>query len=122
MKTRLTREESLHLIKLGVPKELASGEMTVQPIGGGIKGIVPAPRYPIFKLEDLLNGEILPKWINTPEDRYSFAIQITEKGKWIVGFRRVAVWKTYCKYEELIDALYQLACKYYGEYLKSEKK
>lgn len=135
MKTRLTREESQYMIDLGVPKEKASLLAVKQiydfrgnsiknpkefirknPFRPAVMGFEAFDEHPIFQLTDLL--EILPKWIDTPEDRYSFAIQRAEMGEWVVGFRRVAVWEMYWKYEELIDALYQLACWYYGEFLK----
>lgn len=103
MKTKLTREESAHLISIGVPKEKASSH--------GFRKI------PIFKLEDFLNGEILPKFINDDEPIIIEFSIIFEK------------WFTYyfsseqgdCD-KELINALYKLACWYYGKYLKQTKQ
>lgn len=111
MKTSLTNEESQHLIDLGVPKEKAS--------------IWTKDRV-IFKLEDFLNGKILPKEIVYYEDYDSeFTIQWNcSTQKWDVGYSyNMGFWKeTRYSSDELIDVLYWLACWYYGEYLKSEKK
>lgn len=100
MKTRLTTEESQHLWYLGVPKEKASFWN---------KDIL------IFTLTDFL--KILPKEINEIEPLIIEWSVLTKK------------WFTYydsCEQggnaEELIDALYQLTCWYYGEFLKNEKK
>lgn len=48
MKTTLTFDQTQHLISLGIPKEKA-----------GIKEDIHGPA--LFKLEDFLSGEILPK-------------------------------------------------------------
>ena len=98
MKTELTTEQSKHLIGLGAPDEKAS--------------LCGYRKNPIFKLADLL--EILPKKI----DGKNRIIESDVKGHFayycgaieIIGWRHAE--------EELIDALYQLACWYYGEYLK----
>lgn len=108
MKTELTTEESQHLIDLGVPKELAS-------ISEDMYGPT------LFALEDFLNGEILPKEI--VDDTWGFISELgmrwyREVDSWLVGYNGNAHFVS----GELIDALYQLACWYYGEYLKSEKK
>lgn len=104
MKTQLTKEESQLLFALGVPKEKATE----------------------CELEDFLNGEILPKEIVYYEDYDSeFTMQWNcSTQKWDVGYTyNMGFWKeTRYSSEELIDSLYQLACWYYGEYLKSEKK
>lgn len=114
MKTELTKEQSQHLIDLGVPKEKASDiEEYSDPVSQWThRGA------PIFKLEDFLNGEILPKEI---DDRN----RIIESGPrghfaYYIGIYGAIGWKP--AEEELIDALYELACWYYGEYLKSKKK
>lgn len=116
MKTRLTREESQHLIDLGVPKEKASDiEEYNDPISQWThRGA------PIFKLEDFLNGEILPKNLN-PDKLIDFSFSWnSNKELWLACY--LFVHHSIKHAEELIDALYQLACWYYGEYLKSEKK
>ena len=137
MKTQLTREESRHLLDLGVPKEKASGididnfdnmvllAAEAKGNGNGDKTIR-SLSTPIFKLEDFLNGEILPKEIMLEKQHgldfgWDFCLN-----KWVA---RYCDEDALCPYEyawylkeELIDALYQLACWYYGEYLKSEKK
>lgn len=111
MKTRLTREESQHLIDLGVPKEKASDIECDQWEECCI---------PIFELEDFLNGEILPKEV---EDKtwgfiYRLGIKWSNEVDWLVRYNGAI----YFRSVELIDSLYQLACWYYGEYLKSEEK
>lgn len=110
VKTELTREQSQHLIDLGVPKEKAS---SVEQI----------PDYdnPIFTLTDLL--DLLPKRLeNAPAFTLFIAwrwdnkiIAHYDNGRGFPVRRRLI--RT-----ELIDALYDAACWYYGEYLKSEKK
>ena len=147
MKTELTKEESQHLIDLGVPKEKASGIITendafIYSIDGGYvtEGGVD---YPIFKLEDLLNGKAIPKEIEIPvfydgleEPEYytkyriafewdSNNFQETEP-QYNAFYKEIAFvpggYLAKFSSEELIDALYELTCWYYGEYLKSEKK
>lgn len=105
MKTELTFIQSQHLLDLGIPKEKASIHT---------KDII------IFKLEDFLNGEILPKEIEKG------GYVLTMYGN-VVGYAfgveyEGLIWNVYFKSKELIDALYQLTCWYYGEYLKSKKK
>lgn len=91
MKKRLTKEQSAHLISLGVPKEKASDKISYGFLGYD----------PIFNLTDLLG--ILPKemfgsdinmeWHKIPQ-------------KWMVCY----AWKSNTVFfkEELIDALYEL--------------
>lgn len=99
MKTELTKEQSAHLIKLGVPKIKATCEI---PIGDG--------EY-VFRLTDLL--EILPKEI---ESKYGLTpITITFGGickgegvdKWFAYYDDVIETLENCA-EDLIDALYEL--------------
>ena len=113
MKTQLTKEQSIHLIDLGVPKEKARCEL---PIGDG--------EY-VFSLTDLL--EILPK---ETKAKYSLTpIVITFGGvykgegidEWFAYYDDITETQEICA-PELIDALYELTCWYYGEYLKSKKK
>lgn len=106
MKIELTREESQHLLDLGVPKEKAS---------------IWNKDKIIFKLDDFLNGEILPKEIT--HDGYIYKLTMTCGNRCEVRYETEHIYHlgTYIK-EELIDSLYELTCWYYGEYLKSEKK
>lgn len=114
MKTRLTREESQHLFDLGVPKEKAS-EVIFNPNNRDYDFV--------FSLTDLLNGEILPKEIEVTGDIYQLAIFINKNTAYARYMRGDCwAWTDTQISSELIDALYQLACWYYGEYLKSEKK
>ena len=136
MKTRLTKEQSQHLIDLGVPKELASETVKVFDEDDTL-----SYTCPIFKLEDFLNGEILPKEIEKHNKKWrlfmSFIPAIDDVSEeWIVGYKGYPlthkglsneeyqeILDSEFKFElakELIDALYQLACWYYGEYLKSK--
>ena len=117
MKTALTPKESKHLISLGVPKEKASEIECDQW----------EECTPIFSLEDFLNGEILPK---ETEGKYGTSVLVMTFGgsdlisniqEWFAYYDGIIESYRYHA-EELIDALYQLACWYYGEYLKSEKK
>ena len=118
MKTRLTTVESQHLIDLGVPKEKASGEI-IESIH---QQEYNEPRPKIFKLEDFLNGEILPIEIETykicPFSMESWFVEGTSL--WDVQY--VGMQESFIQDKELINALYQLTCWYYGEYLKSEEK
>lgn len=122
MKTQLIREESQHLIDLGVPKEKASSDKI---------STIEMTAYPIFELDDFLNGEILPKDLlfdNSDEDSFMEFGMIYDPilEEWHVyyaclhdKYRGVNIVK---RDKELLDTLYELACWYYGEFLKSEKK
>lgn len=128
MKTQLTKEQSQHIINLGVPKEKAS--MSFQEgwkeYENGIfeKGIT----YPIFRLTDLL--EILPKELKLPIKTYidqPANLVITGfEGEWSVEYEYMDEEKRFLSYIsfddwELIEALYQLVCWYYGEHLKMKR-
>lgn len=123
MKIRLTKEESQHLIDLGVPKEKAS--MTSNQIE---RGEVYYNDYyqEIFTLTDLL--EILPKELsdantNEPKPTLQMAyIGVENDGYWYGIYENCDKVIVGTESKELIDALYQLTCWYYGEYLKREKK
>lgn len=104
MKTELTIQQSEHLIKLGVPKEIAS-----------VKEDMYGPA--LFTLTDLL--EILPKVIevkdiNQYNEEYNCKAYIYQEwiGKYEVGYKIPTL--TLVNYidkfhsEELIDALYEL--------------
>lgn len=114
MKTELTTEQSQHLIDLGVPKEKAS-EIGYELSGKSLGGVeLPPVEVPVFTLPDLL--EILPNTIDKKTahraiqsyDGYHYAFYCYAYGR--IGNLNTA--------KELIDSLYQLACWYYGEYLK----
>ena len=94
MKTNLTKEESAHLIELGVPKEKASRrhiELTLE-------------EYRVFDLTDLL--DILPKEIGSHSCISIDWNFITEK--WDVDYDCTQGSGYGAK--ELIDALYELLC------------
>lgn len=113
MKTRLTVEQSQHLMDLGVPKGKAS-------ISEDMYGPT------LFSLEDFLNGEILPKEINSNGRNYYFAMECMPLGtyslKYVTLDGKYYLMGNFFQSTELINALYKLACWYYGEYLKSEKR
>lgn len=126
MKTKLTEEESQHLINLGVPKEKASYyKQTFNKEGG---------KYPIFKIENFINGEIIPKEI-PKDDKNPYCNKYTLFMEWGDIHQQWSV--SYCDMldeedhfipdslkssEELIDALYKVACWYYRHFLKNKKK
>lgn len=125
MKTELTKEESQHLLDLGVPKEKASGTFKVFDDDDTL-----FYTQPIFKLEDFLNGEILPKEIEVDKSPYDeicyYVLMMHPLGKqWEVSYydddNVDYLFGGIRTHEEPINALYQLTCWYYGEYLKSEE-
>lgn len=107
MKTRLTKEESAHLISLGVPKEKASEEL----IENIYQKEYDEPRPKIFTLVDILS--MLPKVI-----RYKTSVEdINITAELIIHWRdTLRTWEVAYGYavpphinnEELIDALYEL--------------
>lgn len=104
MKTKLTTEQSAHLIELGVPREKAS---LILPIASyEIEDILVTNGKPIFTLTNLL--EILPKDIYTDRD-YPFRIE-----SWFVecavvwDIQYVGIAESFIQNKELIDALYEL--------------
>ena len=104
MKTHLTKEQSQRLMELGVPREKASRkhiELTLE-------------EYRTFDLCDLL--EILPKFVG----QSGLDIHVIATGEWQAMF--YAYHPSSKIAPELIDALYELACWYYWEFLKREKK
>lgn len=133
MKTELTKEQSQHLIDLGVPKEKASGKYFVpqgKPIVSSV-GVLNeiAKSYPIFKLGDFLNGEILPtEIVDTDMDWWmELIIQYSApQQKWFVGYFAIGDKDRGVQFvrhsKELINAFYEITCWYYNDYLKSEKK
>ena len=136
MKTELTRKESRHLTDLGVPKEKAGRKYIIVPQGKPIVSSVgvlnqTAEIYPIFKLEDFLNGEILPKWIVDLEAPEEWAlIMYSDHGFWHAGYVKIVDGLLDEKYHimvefaasELINALAWLTRWFYGEYLKKNRE
>lgn len=107
MKLQLTKEQSQHLIELGIDKYTAS-EVECEGAGNEIDKYV----Y-FFTLIDLL--EILPKEI-FDEDLYSrnyLTLECTNTGLWHVGYAHEVSYEGYFFMierfaDELIDALYEL--------------
>lgn len=120
MKTELNKEQSQHLIDLGVPITKATA---LGPLYKREDGLWDNRR--LFSITDFLNGGILPKEIVYYEDYNSeFTLQWNcSIQKWDVGYMyNTGFWKkTRYSFEELIDALYELACWYYGEFKKQGK-
>lgn len=108
MKTTLTKEQSQHLIDLGIPKAKASDiEEYSDPISQWThRGA------PIFKLEDFLNGEILPKEIMLDKEHGLDFGWDFYANKWVAQYCDEDYLCLYEKAqyyaEELIDALYEL--------------
>lgn len=145
MKTQLNKEESQHLIDLGIPKEKASKVAVKQiqnwdrkprknpkeyvvnvPHTPIVMGFETFEEHPIFTLDDFLNGEILPRLLPKGNNKhYKLTIHTTENLKWSVSYLDMDNYVDFyhmntLKVEvELIDALYQLTCWYYGEHLKN---
>lgn len=147
MKTQLTTEQSLHLLKLGVSREKASRILYIKltdicgnPIDDeyksnftwkyeGNKPFMPFTdttkyiSYDIFKLIDFL--DILPKEIKYEECLSEFTIQWNNTIQcYDVGYTYYGGFWKECRFShvELIDALYELACWYYGEFLNKTMK
>lgn len=114
MKTQLTREESQHLIDLGVSKEKASLSVLFEEDGPFDIWNEDILARPIFTIFDFLNGEILPKEI---EGGLPLCFSMDNK-KCMCSY--LIMDESHQKTKELIDGLYQLACWYYGEYLKNK--
>lgn len=109
MKRRLSKEQTQHLIDLGIAKEKATGRVEVQ--NGNISDF----EYR-FTTDDLL--ELLPESIQSEdfEDKqYHPRIEIIPKG-WSVcyadteGIPELLDWNSYHQREDLVDALYELLC------------
>ena len=121
MKTRLTKKQTIHLIKLGVPVGKAS-EQIYEEINDTGRFF----RQPTFTLDDLL--DLLPKEIERPKeekvlhDSANLVIHGLD-GEWAVEYEYIdGKLGSYFQAGELIDALYSAVLWYYGEYLKQEKK
>ena len=111
MKVSLDKTQSKYLLDLGIPKEKASINSSYY---SNKKHCIEL--YTVFKLEDFLNGEILPKELSKGGD------YLTMHGN-VVGYAfnieyEGLIWYVSFKNSELIDALYELTCWYYGKYLK----
>lgn len=113
MKTQLIKEQSQHLINLGVPKEKASAYAYVDShqYKGGIE--LPPVQVPIFTLTDFL--EILPKEIEDIETDWWLEFLMgysAPQHKWIVGYHAISDKDRGVQFTrnstELIDALYEL--------------
>lgn len=96
MKTQLTKEESAHLINLGVPKEKASDKISYGFLGYD----------PIFTLTDLFS--ILPKEIKIENKEYSLIIEFNSLYAFAFYYRGNTPSLGKKRKEELIDALYEL--------------
>ena len=144
MKSELTREESRHLIDLGVPREKArkvvwkqirNAKGDIVPKEEQYRGVSDKPfsawkvgfesfsTDDIFTITDLL--EILPKVMYKDGLAYDYNLALyweEDMKLWRVVYDAIGDNISSFDAPELIDALYQLACWYYGEYLKSEGK
>lgn len=132
MKILLTQEESQHLIDLGVPKENAAikslntvfgtNTLSSEYPGFGAETISTDIVEYRFTLDDFLKGEILPKEIIVKGEIAELCFDWNSQIKrWCAAYSWLS--EEYESHEEeLIDALYNLTCWYYGEFLKSEKQ
>ena len=107
MKRRLSKEQTQHLIDLGIAKEKATGKIEIQ------NGNITDFEYR-FTTDDLL--ETLSKSIQSEdfEDKqYRLRIENTSKG-WSAcyadtdGIPELYEWDSYYERTELIDALYEV--------------
>lgn len=138
MKKSLTSEQSQHLIDLGVPSKKASLVAVKQlhdwqgnaiknpkeiirknPFKPAVMGFETFQQQPVFRLEDFLNGEILPKEIMLDKEHGLDFGWDFYANKW---YARYSDEDSLCMYgdawhlkDELIDALYKLTCWYYEE-------
>lgn len=121
MEPRLTREQSQHLIDLGIPEEKASLKVLFEEDGPFDIWNEDILSKPIFTISDFLNGEILPKEIEINGEIADLCFDWESKIKrWCATYAWFS--EEYESQEkELIDALYKLAVWYYGEFLKRKK-
>ena len=117
MKDKLTKEQSAHLIELGVSAEKASAGDFCVAYGNGARGIMKTPAAPIFTLVDVL--ELLPKEIAGEKSaRCLEIICIKDKDTSVDIWYPVYADKSgsiyvdipFIQSKELIDALYELLC------------
>lgn len=109
MKTQLTKEQSQHLIDLGVPKEKAS----IFRISCDVRVTGYRDEY-LFTLQNLL--EILPKYLEYKVDETIGAANFVTQWNnrflhYEAGYDLYDMWNKshYCAIE-LIDSLYELLC------------
>lgn len=130
MKTKLTKEESVRLIALGVSADKASASKSCVAYGNGARGIAKAPTAPIFTIADILS--MLPKSVCHNGLDCKFRITSWCDEPYFAGYQnQVGVYITPDEAPfsaiELIDALYELLCwviqKFptYTTYLNEEK-
>lgn len=108
MKTELTKEQSQHLIDLGVPEKMASCELveSMEQVYGD------KPRIKIFTQTDLL--EMLPKYIDCEVEGTKYAADFVFfwNNRFLhyeAGYDLFDMWdKSHRCTDELIDALYEL--------------
>lgn len=124
MKTQLTTSESAKLIELGVSPERASMRESSVAYGNGARGIMKAPKTPIFTLADIL--DILPKEFNVSGTSARLQVYNHPAEYWIASYVTydggTLTYQNPCSAEkELIDALYSLLlwCLEKG-YIKTE--
>lgn len=122
MKKELTQDQSLHLLELGVSKEMASKiDNNYYPIPGNKFNI---EIIPIFTFTDLI--EILPKEIEGKHFNHHLSINFgcdmpeAEHDIWFAYYDDLND-MTPPHASELIDALYELVCWYYSEYKKEHE-
>lgn len=99
MKTKLTKEQSLHLISLGVPKEKAHDKISYGFLG----------YEPIFQFTDLL--DILPKEIDYNNRTYFLHIQRLRFGIYSMKYENYSgeyLGSNFIHNKEFIDGLYEL--------------
>lgn len=104
MKTQLDKQQSQHLIDLGVSYKLASTSIgsTAKDKNGGIWSAV----YYIFTLTDLL--DMLPKEIKIENKEYSLIIEFNSLYAFAFYYRGNTPSLGKKRKEELIDSLYEL--------------
>lgn len=123
MKRKLTREESQHLIDLGIPKEKASafeyiGELEWDICDNYLDNPI-NEKAPIFTTDDLL--EILPEeievedkelkdWCNLDIQIYRESVDVSYNTWSDCGYGSCWLGTPYFSRKELIDALYRLVC------------
>lgn len=99
MKSRLTKEQTQTLIRLGISETKASSRIEIQ------SNHIICTEYR-FTLIDLF--EILPAEIYDREENISYCLQsIVSKNGCIAGYGQIKF-----NNDELIDCLYQLVCWY----------
>ena len=111
MTQRLTKEQSQHLIKLGVPKQLAS---EIQEFDDDFSKWT-HNGDPIFTLDDMF--KVVPEKLD--EHPWFLNIEFERRNRVTAGYKGSGSTWDYHKHrwphgKTLIEALYELACWYYG--------